>query len=78
MVCVLIRIASSKNRLFVISAILMSTHNITFSIKRKSLEIIPNIITSAAVGFFSKGTQERVRKSRGILAIRVQATEVLL
>ena len=49
-----------------------------FNIKRKSHLITPNIITSAAMGFFSLGTQERVRKRRGKRAINVRATEVLL
>ena len=33
---------------------------------------------SAAMGFFSSGTQERVRKRHGKQAIRVRAIEVLL
>ena len=46
------------------------------SIKRKSLEIIPNTIMSAATGFVFLGAQER--DSRGIRAISVRATEVHL
>ena len=38
----------------------------------------PNYPKSAAMGFFFQGTQGRVRNSRGKLAIRVRATEVLL
>ena len=55
----------------------MSTHNIPLSIsERKSPEIIPKTIMSAAVGFL--GTQERVRNSRGIRDISVRAIEILL
>ena len=54
------------------------TKHIIFNIKkRKSPLIIPNIIMSAAMGFFL-GTQERVRNIRGKRAIGVRATEVLL
>ena len=57
----------------------MSTHNIPLSIqKRKSHLSIPNIIISAAMGFFFLGTQEKVRNSRGKRAIGVRAIEVLL
>ena len=38
---------------------------------------IPNIINSAAMGFFL-GTQERVQNNRGKRAISYRATEVLL
>ena len=54
------------------------TQHTIISIKKKSPEIIPNTIISAAMGFVFLGTQERVRNSRGIRAISVQATEVLL
>ena len=37
-----------------------------------------NYPKSAAMGFFFKGTQERVRNSRGKRAISVRAIEVLL
>ena len=37
-----------------------------------------NYPKSAAMGLFSQGTQERVRKSRGKRAISVQAIEILL
>ena len=53
----------------------MSTHNISFSIKKK--KIIPNYPKSAAMGFFP-GTQEQVRNSCGKRAISVRATKVLL
>ena len=57
----------------------MSTHNMPLSIyKRKSHEIIPNIIMSAAMGFFFLGTLEQVRNSRGKRAIGVRAIKVLL
>ena len=53
----------------------MSTPNIPFfNMKKKNTLNFPK---SAAMGFF-QGTQERVRKSRGKRAIRVQAVEVLL
>ena len=58
-------------------------HIISLHIKRltiisiKSPEIIPNTIMFAAMGFLL-GAQERVRNSRGIRAISVRATEVLL
>ena len=45
-----------------------------FNIKKKITRIYPKY---AALGFFL-GTQERVRKSRGKLAISVRAIEVLL
>ena len=46
-----------------------------FCIKKK---ITLNHYKSAAIGFFSKGTQERVRNSPGKRAISVRATEGLL
>ena len=46
--------------------------------KRKSLEIIPNTIMSAAMGLLLLGTQERVRNCRDERAISVRASEVLL
>ena len=53
----------------------MSTHNIPFfKIKRK---ITLNYPKSAAMGFF-KGTQSRVRNSRGKRAISVRVTRVQL
>ena len=57
-------------------AILMGTHNIPFSIKKKR-KITLSYSKSAAKGFFL-GTQERVRNSRGKRAISVRAIEVLL
>ena len=48
----------------------MSTHNIPFSIIKKT----QNYPKSAAMVFF-KGTQERVRNSHGKRATRVRATE---
>ena len=62
-----------KNRLD--EAILMSTHNIPFSIYKRKISL--NYPKSAAVGFF-QGTEERVRNRRGRRAISVRATEVLL
>ena len=57
----------------------MSTHNIPLSIiRRKSPLIIPNIIMSAAMGFFFQGTPERVRNSRGKHVISARATGGLL
>ena len=53
----------------------MSTQNIPFSITKK--KICLNYPRSAAIGFFSKGTQESVRNSRGKRATNVQATEGL-
>ena len=65
---------SHQNRL--IEAILMSKHNIPFSIciRKKTL----HYPKSAAMGFFFfQGTQERVRNSRGKRAISVRAIQVL-
>ena len=62
-----------KNRLD--EAILMSAHNIPFSIKKRNISL--NYPKSAAVGFF-QGTEERVRNRRGRRAISVRATKVLL
>ena len=45
-----------------------------FSMNKKNILNYPK---SAAIGFF-QGTQERVRNSRGIRAISVRATEVVL
>ena len=57
----------------------MSTLNIHYlNEKEKTPEIIPNTITSAAMGFFLLGTQVRVRNSPGKRAISVQTTGVLL
>ena len=52
-----------------------NTKYTNFNIKKK---ITLNYLKSAAMDFFSKGTQERVRNSRGKRAISVRATEVLL
>ena len=49
------------------------THYTIFNIK-----LTLNYPKSAAMGFFSQGTQERVRNSRGRRAISVRATEGLL
>ena len=46
-----------------------------FNMKKKNNLNYPK---SAAIGFFFKGTQERVRNSRGKRAISVRAIEVLL
>ena len=56
----------------------MRLHNIPYSILRKSHEIIPNTIMSAAMGLFLLGTQELTQNSRGKRAISVRATKVLL
>ena len=53
----------------------MSTHKIPFSIYKKKFTLN---YSKSAVRDFSKGTQERVRNSRGKRAIRVRATEGLL
>ena len=37
---------------FSLEAILMSTHNIPYQIEKKSSDIIPNTIMSAAMEFF--------------------------
>ena len=53
----------------------MSTHNIPFSLyERKS----PNFLLHLQLWDCFKGTQERIRNSRGKRAISVRATEVLL
>ena len=54
----------------------MSTHNIPFfeHIKKKITLNFPNLQPRD----YFQGTQERVRNSRGKLAISVRATEVLL
>ena len=41
-------------------------------------EITSDYSKSAAMGFFTQGTQDRVRNSRGKRAISVRATDVLL
>ena len=51
------------------------TQHTIFNIKKK---ITLNYLRSAAMGFFFKETQERVRNSRGKGAISVRATEGLL
>ena len=57
----------------------MSTHNTIINEKRKSSEIIPITIKSAAMRFFFLlGAQEQVRNSCSKQAISVQAIEVLL
>ena len=65
---------SHSNRL--IEAILISTHNMPFSIKKKKITL--NYPKSAAKIIFFQEIQERVRNSRGKRAISVRATEVLL
>ena len=47
------------------------TQHTIINIKKKITLIIPNIIMSAAMGYFLVGTQERVRNSRGKRAIGV-------
>ena len=55
------------------------TQHAIINIKKKiTLNYPKYIIMSAAMGFFSLGTQERVRKSHGKQAIDVLAIEVLL
>ena len=54
----------------------MSTHNISFSIKKKR-KLTLSYPKSAVKGFFL-GTQERVRNSRGKRVISVRAIGVLL
>ena len=56
-------------------AILMSTHNIYHFQEDKEMNL--NDPKSAGMGLF-QGLQERVRNSRGIRAISVRVTEVLL
>ena len=51
------------------------TQYTSFIIQKK---ITPDYSNSAAMGFFSLGTQERVRNSRSKRAISVRATVVLL
>ena len=48
-----------------------------YTIFNINMKIILNYLNSAYMGFFL-GTQERVRNSRGKLAISVRADEVLL
>ena len=48
------------------------------NVQRKSPEIIPNTIMSAAIGAFWLGTRDRVRNSRDYRAITARATGVLL
>ena len=50
----------------------MSTHNIQFYITKKNH---PKLSQISSYRIFFKGTQERVRKSRGKRAISVRATE---
>ena len=56
-------------------AILMSTHNMPFSIEKKNITLI--YPKSAAMGFF-QGTQERARNIRGNEPSVARATKVLL
>ena len=55
----------------------MSTHNIPFSIYKKTKKNTLNYPKSAAMGFF-QGTQERVRNNHGKRAASVRAIEILL
>ena len=71
MLCVFIRIASRSD------SNEYKQHTIIHK-KRKSPEIIPNAIMSAAMGLFLLGTQERIRNSHVERAINIRATEVLL
>ena len=54
------------------------TQHTISNLEKKITLIIPNIIMSAALGFFSQGTLERVGNSRHKRAISVRATDVLL
>ena len=52
----------------------MSTHNIPFSIQKKKITL--KYPKSAAMGFFSQGTQERVRNNREFKTIVVNKPPV--
>ena len=67
MLCVLIRIASSRDYN-------KYTQHTIININKKNTLNFPNILMSAVIDFFL-GTQERVRNSRGKRAIGVRAIE---
>ena len=64
---------ANENRL--IEAILMSTHNIPFSILNENN---PKLSQICSYRIFFQGTQEQVRNSHGKQAMSVRATEGLL